>query len=262
MTPKLRRQYDDEPDASEARLLAATVGPGHYRVLTRRPLTVALGPGAHAPALACGALGFAIGLRYGLIGALVAGGITALAMELSVAAHEAGHLLFGRHVRGITPRILLLRRSGGAAIVEGRFSDARGAALFAAGGPLVSAALTVAYAAAASFMPSAAVRTGFLLPAAATAFLLLLNLLPVAPTDGYALFRSALWAEIGSRAEAERRAIAWSRAVLAFGLAVTLELFRWQDAAAFAALAAVTALTVQHHLVFRRLAAEARQEPA
>ena len=49
-------------------------------------------------------------------------------------------------------------------------------------------------------------------PAALNTLVLLVNLLPVAPSDGYALFRSALWAETGSRAEAERRAIAWSRA--------------------------------------------------
>ena len=39
-----RLAHSDELSPEERDLLAATVGNAHYRVLTRRPLTVALGP--------------------------------------------------------------------------------------------------------------------------------------------------------------------------------------------------------------------------
>jgi Zn-dependent protease len=249
----MRRQLhrDQRPDDSERRLLEQTVGPGRYRVLTRRPLTIALGRGAYAPALVCAILGFAVAIHAGLLAATIAGAIAGGAIAAAVLAHEAGHLLLGRRVRGLEPRILLLRGSGGASIVEGRFQSARGAALFAAGGPLASAALVLAYLEAALLAPWTAVRVGFVVPAVASAILLGLNLLPVAPTDGYALFRSLLWAETGCRHEAERRAIAWSRAVLAFGLAVSVELLADHRLVAVSALFVLATLVVQHHIVFR-----------
>jgi Zn-dependent protease len=250
---KLNRRHL-RPNASEVELLEATVGPGRYRVLTRWPLTIALGPRAYAPALWCGLLGFAVGVdRGGLTSALIAGAIAGVAIAVAVAAHEAGHLLFGRHVRGLVPRILLLRVSGGASIVEGRFESPGGAAAFAAGGPIASAILTVVYFVAAVLAPWPAVSIGLFVPAVASALLLFLNLLPVAPTDGYALFRSLLWAETGSRQEAERRALAWSRVVLVLGLIVSLELVAHHPLAAAAALIAVGTLTVQHHAVARRV---------
>ena len=241
-----------EPDESEARLLEATVGPGRYRVLTRWPLTIALGPRASAPALVTALAVFLSALRHGFVTAVVAGAIAGVALAFAVAAHEAGHLISGRHVRGLVPRILLLRMGGGASIVEGRFRDPRGAALFAAAGPAVSLALTSAYIAAVALAPWQAVRVGFFVPAVASAVMLGINLLPVAPTDGYALFRAALWAETGSRPEAERRAIEWSRVVLASGIVVSLLLAAHNHFAAFVALASVVTLTIQHHAVVRR----------
>jgi Zn-dependent protease len=242
-----------ELDASEVRLLEATVGPGRYRVLTRWPLTIALGPRASAPALFTAVAVFLAALRHGLVTATAAAAIAGVSLAFAVAAHEAGHLILGRHVRGLVPRILLLRMGGGAAIVEGRFSDPRGAALFAAAGPAVSLALTAVYVAAAALAPWNAVRVGFFVPAIASAVMLGVNLLPVAPTDGYALFRAALWAETGSRPEAELRAIAWSRVILATGIAISLELAATNHFAAFVALASVAMLTIQHHAVVRRL---------
>jgi Zn-dependent protease len=242
-----------QPDASEGKLLEATVGPGDYRVLTRRPLTIAVAPGASAPALVAAALGFMVEFHRGIATAALAAAIAGAGLALAIAAHEAGHLLFGSHVRGLVPRILLLRSGGGASIVEGRFEDARGAAVFAAGGPAASLMLTVSYVVAATLAPWPALRVGLLVPALVNALLLLINLLPVAPTDGYALFRSALWAETGNRAEAERRAIAWSRVVLAIGLVVSLELAASHQLAGVLALFAVTTLTVQHHAVARRV---------
>lgn len=220
-------------------------------MVARRPLTIALAPGAYAPALLAGLLGFGVELHRGVAAAGLAAAVAGAGLLIAVAVHEAGHLILGRHVRGLVPRILLLRRSGGASIVQGRFEDPRGAALFAAGGPTASLALSVAYVFAAALVPWPAVRMGLIVPAAVNTLLLVVNLLPVAPTDGYALLRSALWAKTGSRAEAERRAIAWSRTVLAFGLVVSLELMAAHGLAAVVALFAVTTLTVQHHAVAR-----------
>jgi Zn-dependent protease len=247
-----RHRYS-QLDDSEARLLAETVGPGRYRVLTRRPVTVALGPGAYAPALMCGFLGFAAGIHAGFFAALISGAISGVGIAVAVAAHEVGHLLCSRRVRGLVPRILLLRGSGGASIVEGRFESPRGAAVFAAGGPIASAAVILVYVVAALLAPWTAVSAGFIVPAIMSAILLGLNLLPVAPTDGYALFRSLLWAETGSRREAELRAIAWSRAVLAFGLVISLELLAEHQSAAISVLVIVATLIVQHHAVARRV---------
>jgi Zn-dependent protease len=240
------------PDDSETRLLESTVGPGRYRVLTRRPLTIVVAPHAYVPALMCALTAAAVEGRHGLGAAVVAGVIAGVGLAVAVAAHEAGHLLFGRHVRGLVPRILLLHGGGGASIVEGRFQDPGGAAFFAAGGPAASLALLLLYAVGAGFLPWHAAQVGLLLPALATGLLLIVNLLPVAPTDGYALFRSALWAETGSRAEAERRALAWSRAVLAFGIVLVLELVTHYKLLALGLLFAVATLTVQHHAVVRR----------
>jgi Zn-dependent protease len=248
-----KHQRHLRPDASEARLLEATVGPGRYRVLTRWPLTIAFGPGAYVPALVCAIIAFRVEMDRGLGPAFLAGAIAAVATIFAVAAHEAGHLLFGRHVRGLVPRILLLRGSGGASIVEGRFETARGAAIFAAGGPVATAALTLAYFVIALLAPWHAVSIGLFVPALASAMLLAINLVPVAPTDGYALFRSALWAETGSRKEAERRAIAWSRVVLLFGLIVALELAVHHPLAGVTALFALSTLAVQHHAAWRRV---------
>jgi len=249
---------DLSPSASETELLEATVGPGDYRVLTRRPLTIVFGRGAFVPAFVAGLLGFLIAVHLGLGAAAVSAVIAGAGLALALAAHEAGHLLAGRHIRGLAPRILLLRRGGGASIVEGRFEGPRGAAAFAAGGPLASLALTVAYAIGATFAPWTAVRLGLYVPSLMNALLLGVNLLPIAPTDGYALLRSALWAEIGSRTEAEHRALAWSRVVLALGLVVSLELMVSHQLAAVLAVFAIATLTIQHHAVAKRVASTER----
>lgn len=245
------------PDPSERKLLEATVGPGQYRVLTRWPLTIAFGPRAYGPALMGALIALGVGARHSVGTGAVAAAIAGAGTAVAVAAHEAGHLLSSRHVRGLIPRILLLRGSGAAAIVEGRFQDPRGAALFAAGGPLASLLFTVVYITAAVVVPWQPAAIGFYVTGLLTALVLALNLLPVAPTDGYALFRSLLWAETGSRDEAERRALAWSRVVLAAGIVIALELAaRHDDTSALAVLLVLVALTVQHHAVARRFARE------
>ncbi len=132
-----------ELSAKEQTLLADTVGAGSYRVLTRWPLTVAFGAHAWLPALGGAVCGFALADRQGLWFGLAAAAVAGAAQMVSLAVHEAGHLLSSRVARGVSPRMLLMRSSGGVAIVEGRFKKPREAAIFAAGGPIATVLLTI-----------------------------------------------------------------------------------------------------------------------
>ncbi len=203
-------------------MLAATVGDGRYRVLTRWPLTVAFAPRAWLPGLAGAVLAFAMLHGRGPLAGLGASAIAGVALLLGIAVHEAGHLFASQGVLGVKPRMLLMRSSGGVSIVEGRFTEPRGAARFAAGGPIATLLFTALLFAAGLLVPAGALSIGLLVPAILNGAMLGVNLVPVAPTDGYMLFRSAIWAEIGNRAESDRLAIAWSRVVLAAGLSVSM----------------------------------------
>ncbi len=237
----------NELSPKERKLLAATVGSGRYRVVARWPLTVALGPYSWMPGLAGALIALLASHRHGIWFGLGAAGVAGATMVLSLAVHEAGHLLSSRAVRGVSPRMLLMRSSGGVSIVEGRFKDARGAALFAAGGPIATILLTTGLIAAGLLLPSGPLGVGLLVTALLNVMMLAVNLLPVAPTDGYALFRSAVWAETGSRDEAERRAIEWSRVVLASGLTLAMFVLVADHVYGMLAIVVLVTLTVQHH---------------
>jgi Zn-dependent protease len=234
--------------------LVEAIGMKPCRVLTRWPLTIAFERHSYLPGLFTGTVAFGISYQHGVLAALAAAAIAGLAFTLSLVAHECGHLLLGRRVRGVTPRLLLMRSIGGVSIVEGRYGDARGAALFAAGGPLATLAITVAYVVAGLLLPAGPSATGLLLPAVLNLLLLGVNLLPVTPMDGYLLFRSALWASVGSRAEAERRAIRWSRRVLVYGLLVSVLVFCGDQQAGMLALLIFASLAVQHRAAVRQVA--------
>ena len=90
------------------------------------------------------------------------------------------------------------------------------------------------------------------MPAILNGAMLGVNLLPVAPTDGYALFRSAVWEKVGSRAEADRRAIAWSRVVIAVGLSISILVFATNKLYGVLAIVMLISFTAQHHIVARR----------
>ncbi len=235
----------------ERELLAATVGIARYRVLTRWPLTVAFGPQAWLPGVLGAVVAMVIAFKHGVLFALTAAVVAGAALTLSVAAHEVGHLLTSRHARGVSPRMLLMRSSGGASIVEGRFEEARGAAIFAAGGPLATFFVTIAVVDVARLLPFGAVAIGLYATALVNLPMLLVNLLPIAPMDGYALLRSAIWAGTGSRAEAERRAIEWSRVVLVSGLSVAVLILSVDRLSAVLAVVLLTTLTAQHHVAAR-----------
>ena len=103
-------------------------------------------------------------------------------------------------------------------------------------------------------VPMGPVHEALLLTAFLNVLLLVVNLLPVAPLDGFALFRSAVWAEVGNRAEAERRAIVWSRVVLFFGLSMSLlVLTSSHRSTGVAALCVLATLTAQHRAAARRV---------
>ena len=142
MVGRLRVPHSSSPLSNKEReLLAATVGDGRYRVLTRWPLTVAFGPRAWLPGLAGALLAFGMLHGRGTLAGLGAAAIAGVALLLGIAVHEAGHLFASQGVLGVNPRMLLMRSSGGVSIVEGRFKEPRGAAHFAAGGPIATAHL-------------------------------------------------------------------------------------------------------------------------
>ncbi|HEY4348168.1 MAG TPA: hypothetical protein VGM80_11310 [Gaiellaceae bacterium] len=221
------------------------------RVVLRRRWTVALDRGAYASTLVAGLMTFAASARHGLGFAAISAVIGGLVLSLSLVAHEAGHLLLGRRAKGITPRILLIRSLGGVSIVEGHCEDPRGAALFAAGGPLASLLVSITLLTVGLMLPTQ-FATALILPGVLTLVLLGMNLLPMAPMDGYLLFRSAVWAELGSRAEAERRAIDWSRAALGWAGFVSLTLCARSSLYGILALFLVGSFMLQHHAVARR----------
>jgi Zn-dependent protease len=239
-------------NATETQFVEA-IGMKPSRVLIRRPLTVAFERHFYLPGLLAATLTFVISSRHGFLGAAAAAAIAGVVFTLSLVAHEFGHLVLGRRARGITPRILLMRSAGGVAIVEGRYADARGAALFAAGGPLATLAVALGLVAGGLMLPVGPFATSLILPAALNLILLAVNLLPVAPTDGYLLIRSAFWASGDSRNDAERRAIRWSRRMLVFGFFISL-LMLWGDPQlGMVALAVCASFVVQHRAAARRL---------
>ena len=126
--------------------------------------------------------GFALSYRHGLWFGLIAAAVAGVAQMVSLAAHEAGHLLSSRGARGVSPRMLVMRSSGGVAIVEGRFMEPRGAAAFAAGGPIATVVFTIVLVLAAVLVSPSSVSIGLLVAAFLNTLILAVNLLPVAPT--------------------------------------------------------------------------------
>jgi Zn-dependent protease len=237
----------------ESELLGA-IGIKPCRVLSRRLVTIACERHAYLPGLIGGLITFGVVRHNSLPVALATSALAAAALALSLVAHEAGHLLVARRVRGVKPGLLLMRSTGCLSIVEGRYADARGAALFAAGGPLATLAIVVVYLGTWVLLPHGALGTALLVPGFLNLMLLAVNLLPVAPMDGYMLFRSALWASVGNRAEAETRAIRGSVLVLLSAFAVSLVVLCGDGGKGIVALFLVATLTVQHHAASRKLA--------
>ena len=150
--------------------------------------------------------------------------IAGVALLAGIAAHELGHRRQqGRAWRHATDVADAVER--GRLDRRGTLQGAARRGAIRAGGPIASLVFTAALVVGGLIVPSGPVSIGLLVPAALNGAMLGVNLLPVAPTDGYALLRSALWEKLGNRAEADRRAIAWSRVVIAVGLSISLLVF-------------------------------------
>jgi Zn-dependent protease len=241
----------------EAALLeGAGTNPTRFHVLVRAPWAVAIGRRAYLPGLLGGMIVFGVGYRHGVLLAAVAAAVAGIVLTATVLAHELGHILFARGSRGVKPRMLVLFSGGGFTIVEGRHENPRGAALFAVGGPLASLAVIIPLVAGGILLPTGPFATALLVPAVLATVLALINLLPVAPMDGWLLLRSAEWAKHGSREEAQRRALQWSRCLLVYWmLAASLIAVTDRLAGTIAALVCAT-FVYQHHKLVTRLAEE------
>ena len=240
------------PNAWETELLGAIGIKASCRVLTRRPLTVAFARGFWVPTFVLSLLVDERWYRVGQYSAFAAAIVCACALVLGPVVHEGGHLLCARKVTGITPRMLLVRCVGGVAIVEGRYEDARGAALFAAGGLLGTLGYVVTLLTLGLLVPGGPLKMALFLPAVINAALLAVNLIPVAPTDGYLIFRSGLWAGLGSRADADVRAICWSRRVLWYCSSFALVLLVRDPKSGLLALVVLATLVASHRVATGR----------
>jgi Zn-dependent protease len=248
------------PNQKERELLEVVgMDPDRFRVVTRRPIAVAFGRRGYLPALVGGLIVLGAAHHRGFTVSLAAAIIGGFATGFALAAHEAGHLLAARRSRGVEPRMLALFSGGGVSIVEGRFADPRGAAIFSAGGPIASFVVSGALLAVGLALPQGAYATAFIIPAVLSLMLAAVNLLPIAPMDGYMLFRAWIWAELGDRAEAERRAIDWSRSVITYALFLSVIAYEWHHIAGLIALVFCVSFAIQHHRVVRKQAERNRQ---
>ena len=153
--------------------------------------------------------------------------------------------------------MLVLSGSGAVAIVEGRYKDPRGAALFAAGGPLASIAAAIVLVTCGLLVPVGPFATALIVPGVLTACLAAVNLLPLAPMDGYLLLRSWIWAGLGTRAEAERRALGWSRCLIVYGALFSIIALEQSKVVGLLGAFCCVTFGVQHHALFMRQQAEA-----
>lgn len=148
--------------------------------------------------------GIAPAAAYGL------GLATVLLLFASVLAHEFGHALVARR-HGIGVEEIDLWLLGGVARMSGEAHQPNDELAYALAGPAVTAAVAVAFGAAALLLPGAA-------PAALHALveyqafvnlaILALNLLPAFPLDGGRAMRALLWRRSGDLAAATRTAAA------------------------------------------------------
>jgi Zn-dependent protease len=243
-------------NAEEQALLETTgANPENFRVIARRPWTIALSERAYVPGLLVGLIVFVIAHPSGLVPAFAAAAVAGFVLTLGLAVHELGHLVLGGRARGVRPRMLVLFGGGGISILEGRHQDPRGAALFAAGGPLASICSVAVLLAGGLLLPAGPFAAALIVPAVLLAALTFVNLLPLAPMDGYLFVRSALWAKHACRDEGERRALQWSRCSITYLLLLSALVLRENTTAGIVGVIMCATFVVQHHKLFVRLTA-------
>ncbi len=140
-------------------------------------------------------------------GAYLVAALLAVLLGVSVLAHELGHCVvaqrFGVGVVGI--QLFLL---GGVSEIARIPRTAREEAAVAAAGPVVSAALCGAFAAATAVTQPRTVWWLLVLEmAVANGILAIFNLLPALPLDGGRVLRAGLWRQFGDRRTGTRVAV-------------------------------------------------------
>ena len=197
-------------------------------------------------------------IEKGLAEALLFGFLSGGLIATSIVVHEVGHLFFCRFANGVEPRVILLNGIGGIAVTEGQYSDGKSAVIFALGGPLFSLCCGALFTAG-WLMTSGGISLALGFAALANAALLLTNLLPLAPTDGYMIARGLFWQHYGDRRRGEVQALILGNIVLSFiGIGVAFLLYL-SPLIGGLVLALTGYFAIQHFLFARR---EARVEEA
>jgi Zn-dependent protease/CBS domain-containing protein len=145
----------------------------------------------------------------------IAAVIAAFLFYSSLLAHEMGHALVARRL-GVEVAGITLWLFGGVATLRGEAATAGKEARIAIAGPIVSAALALAFGAATFALDTlngpALVEGGAVWLAFSNLMLLLFNLVPAFPLDGGRILRAWLWQRGGDRYRATATAAWWGRA--------------------------------------------------
>jgi len=144
--------------------------------------------------------------------------LAALLFYASLLAHEMGHALVARRL-GVKVEGITLWLFGGVARLGGDAATAGTEAKIAIAGPIVSAAVAVAFGAATYAIDTSSgpplVEGGCAWLAGSNLMLLLFNLIPAFPLDGGRILRAWLWRRSGDRYRATATA-AWLGRACAF----------------------------------------------
>lgn len=157
---------------------------------------------------------------------VVMGVVAALALFVSLGAHELGHALVARR-EGMTIEGITLWLLGGVARFSGRFPSAGAELRIAIAGPIVSVVIGGVLLAFSILIPLPSGVDGVIHWLGYTNLLLAgFNMLPALPLDGGRVLRAALWLRRGDLGDATRTAVdvsrAFGRAMIGGGIVLLL----------------------------------------
>jgi Zn-dependent protease/CBS domain-containing protein len=145
--------------------------------------------------------------------------VFAIALALSVLAHELGHTVVSRAV-GMQVRRIVVFLLGGVSEIEGETRRPRDEFMIAAAGPAVSFLLAAGLWGLGSLLPTrSAAGVMLLLLAWSNLVIAVFNVLPGLPLDGGRLLQAVVW-QVGKSRTRSVRVAAWSGRVLAIGVAL------------------------------------------